>query len=268
MVRRGVVNIVNTKTGKKYTVRSFTNIDKRIEDYEIKLAYGNHSNKRLQHDYNKYGKKNFRIEPVNINCTTKEEVNRIGDQEIRRNKRNRNSYNSRKGNVTFDGGNPEAKLPSGSGVEKDSELVHNYEPPKKVYKKSKRNNNSRVLASSSYRPKFNAIPYYYNSKPKKRKKSTINGPDRKRVKKERQNEDSVKYCVNCKTKVDKDDKFCIKCGHDLSKTVEVLRAKEIEKESVEIKTKENNSRDLKWLYFIILIVFYVIFVRILRIIYF
>lgn len=102
--RIGVANIVNKKTGDKYTIRS-TNLDRRINDYFIKLEKGKHHNVYLQRDYDKYGRHGFKPEIVASDCKTQAEINRLGKLEIEKN--GIKSYNIREDDVTFEGGDSE-----------------------------------------------------------------------------------------------------------------------------------------------------------------
>ena len=99
--RQGVANIVNKKTGQKYTLKS-TNLDNLIKNYFESLENGTHSNELLQRDFNKYGMDNFEVEIIADNCSSKDEINRIGNKEIRKNASK--SYNKRKANESFSGG--------------------------------------------------------------------------------------------------------------------------------------------------------------------
>lgn len=81
--RQGVANIVNKKTGQKYTLKS-TNLDNLIKNYFESLENGTHSNELLQNDFNKYGRDNFEVEIIVDNCSSEDEINRIGNKEIRK----------------------------------------------------------------------------------------------------------------------------------------------------------------------------------------
>ncbi|WP_405287041.1 double zinc ribbon domain-containing protein [Methanobrevibacter sp.] len=102
--KSGVANIVNKKTGDKYTIRS-TNLERRIKDYFIKLEKGKHHNVYLQRDYNRYGRQGFKPEIVVSDCRTQSEINRLGKLEIEKN--GIKSYNIREDDVTFEGGDLE-----------------------------------------------------------------------------------------------------------------------------------------------------------------
>lgn len=109
MVRRwGVANIVNKRTGDKFTIKS-TDLDKRVKDYFESLEDGVHFNKYLQHDFNRYGMENFEVEIIADDCTSKNELNRIGNLEIRKN--GLKSYNQRTANESFTGGNSDPPNP-------------------------------------------------------------------------------------------------------------------------------------------------------------
>ena len=106
--RMGVANIVNKKTGFKYTFRS-TDLDNIFRKYILDLAVGKHHNKYLQNDYNNYGKNSFDLEIIKDNCKSQSELNRIGKLEITKN--GDKSYNIIEGDVTFDGGGPTSQSP-------------------------------------------------------------------------------------------------------------------------------------------------------------
>ena len=120
--RQGVANIVNKKTGQKYTLKS-TNLDNLIKNYFESLENGTHSNDLLQSDFNKYGRDNFEVEIIVDNCSSEDEINRIGNKEIRKNASK--SYNKRKSNESFSGGNEYA--PNSAGThEKLMEYLSQY----------------------------------------------------------------------------------------------------------------------------------------------
>lgn len=56
----GIYKIENTTNGKVYIGESF-NIKNRLQQHLDELESNNHYNKKLQHDWNVYGKENFNI---------------------------------------------------------------------------------------------------------------------------------------------------------------------------------------------------------------
>lgn len=66
----GVYRIRNLRNGRKY-IGSSVNILRRFRNHKWMLENGSHTNSRLQRDWNKYGKKNFRFEIVKL-CKRKQ----------------------------------------------------------------------------------------------------------------------------------------------------------------------------------------------------
>ena len=86
----GVINIINNRTGKKYTAGS-TNIDQLMNQYKNKIEHAHHHNEELRKDAEKGD--TFRFEVVSRNCKTEDEIRALRDSEIYRNRNN--TYNSR-----------------------------------------------------------------------------------------------------------------------------------------------------------------------------
>ena len=108
----GVINIINNRTGKKYTAGS-TNIDQLMKQYKNKIQHASHHNEDLSKDAEMGD--TFRFEVVSRNCKTEDEIRTLRDEEIYRNRNN--TYN-KDVNIYFDGGNPNAEFPQGKGTEK------------------------------------------------------------------------------------------------------------------------------------------------------
>ena len=146
----GVFNIVDNRTGKKYTAGS-TNMDQLKNQYKNKIEHANHHNEELRKDIE--NGHTFRFEEVSRDCQTEEEIRALRDAEIYRNRNN--TYN-KDVNIYFDGGNPNAEYPKGKSEVKfnnveDFPTSHNNIKPKEV--KSKRSmQNTKVL--NDYAEKF------------------------------------------------------------------------------------------------------------------
>lgn len=146
----GVFNIVDNRTGKKYTAGS-TNMDQLKNQYKNKIEHANHHNEELRKDIEKGH--TFRFEEVSRDCKTEDEIRALRDAEIYRNRNN--TYN-KDVNIYFDGGNPNAEYPNVKSEVKfnnieDIPTQYNDIKPKEV--KSKRTiQNSKVL--NDYAEKF------------------------------------------------------------------------------------------------------------------
>lgn len=56
-----IYKIINDNNGKYYIGQTTRTFDERQKEHENDLASGNHSNRALQEDWNRYGGKNFRM---------------------------------------------------------------------------------------------------------------------------------------------------------------------------------------------------------------
>lgn len=108
----GVFNIVNKRTGKKYTAGS-TNIDQLMNKYDYEMEHGTHHNEELMKDREEGN--TFRFEVVSRDCNTEDEVRALRDAEI---SRNRNNTYNKDVKIYFDGGNPNAEFLQGKRTEK------------------------------------------------------------------------------------------------------------------------------------------------------
>lgn len=149
----GVFNIVNKRTGKKYTAGS-TNIDQLMNKYDYEMEHGTHHNEELMKDREEGN--TFRFEVVSRDCNTEDEVRALRDVEIYRNRKN--TYN-KDVNIYFDGGNPNAEFPHGKRTGKLNNVEHfptshNNIKPKEV--KSKRTmQNTKLLNDYAKKYKSN-----------------------------------------------------------------------------------------------------------------
>ena len=157
----GVFNIVDNRTGKKYTAGS-TNMDQLKNQYKNKIEHANHHNEELRKDIE--NGHTFRFEEVSRDCQTEEEIRALRDAEIYRNRNN--TYN-KDVNIYFDGGNPNAEYPKGKSEVKfnnveDFPTSHNNIKPKEVKNKSnKQTKTKKVPKSHRDNPRYygkNKIP--------------------------------------------------------------------------------------------------------------
>lgn len=149
----GVFNIVNKRTGKKYTAGS-TNMDQLMNKYDYEMEHGTHHNEGLRKDGEEGD--TFRFEVVSRDCENEDEVRALRDAEIHRNRKN--TYN-KDVNIYFDGGNPNAEFPHGKRTGKLNNVEHfptshNNIKPKEV--KSKRTmQNTKLLNDYAKKYKSN-----------------------------------------------------------------------------------------------------------------
>ena len=175
---KGVFNIVNMITGKKFTSGS-TNMDQLMNKYTYDIEHGNHHNEELRKDIEEGD--TFRFEVVSRDCKTEDEIRALRDAEIYRNRNN--TYN-KDVNIYFDGGNPNAEFPQGKKAEKlnnvedfanSQKIVKIKEETKKQYKyKEPSTKNEKSLNKQDIRKLKNRTVIDFGAPKEKRKKIYYN----------------------------------------------------------------------------------------------
>lgn len=225
----GVINIINNRTGKKYTAGS-TNIDQLMNQYKNKIEHAHHHNEELRKDAEKGD--TFRFEVVSRNCKTEDEIRALRDSEIYRNRNN--TYN-KDVPIHFDGGNPNAEYPHVSETERLNNVEgftypHTPKKPKRDAQKEYEEYAKKLRESNSLK-----ISEFTRSRKKQQKNKIRFGgnkaryPKKEKTESEREREEKI----NKKNLIEYVDKFKSSTSDELRNEI----IKEINDNKITTKTQ-------------------------------